>query len=88
MNGYRRDLFLKVHRGAKSNLPYLYWIDHHAHADRILEFLLRTGMTGETLTAYVQDKCHGQPIRFFARITKAMLNVNNAPKLLKGINFR
>lgn len=88
MTPQMRELYLKVHRGDKRNLPYLHLISMHKNAREMLEFLIAAKLVGRTLTDFVAEKCSGEPIRFLAYLSKEILKVNTAPKLLIGVNFQ
>ncbi len=83
-----RDLYLRLTNHDKTAAIVAHHIHFHKQRKEIALYLIKIGLTGEYLFEFFQINCKGNPIIFFGRILKAMLRVNTAPKLLKGVNFR
>lgn len=78
----------KVHRGVEGNLPILHLIDQHVHAKEMLEFMIGTGLVGHRLVEWFVVECNSEPIKLYGKLSKAILKMNTAPKLLIGVNFK
>lgn len=58
MTGQRRELLLRVMAGNKKLLPFLYLVNEHRAATFLLSDLLKRGLVGDALDAFI-ERDHG-----------------------------
>ena len=86
MSPAQRALILSVHNGDPRNLPFIYFLCSHRHAERLIEVLKREALTGKILTDFILEKCQGEPIRLLNFCLNKALNVNKAKTPKVGID--